>query len=129
MFHLIVNCKTCSGFEYLNASNVLNSTQVAQLEEWTGVSNLSLCHNSSTGGFNSTIFRSNCNNKGASLVVIKTVTGYIFGGYTSISWSSRGGTNTADAGAFVYLLVAPFSGPLKSVTTSPTIYDHGTNIL
>jgi len=52
----------------------------------------------SIDGFSSTNFHSKCNNKGPTLVVIRSNNGNIFGGYTSLDWDSSnnnkpGGTN------------------------------------
>lgn len=53
--------------------------------------NATLCYRASTHGWASSTFHTNCNNKGATLTVIKTTTGHIFGGYTSVSWRNANG--------------------------------------
>ena len=47
-----------------------------------------LLFRASTHGWKSTDFHSHCDNKGPSLVIIKTAKDYVFGGYTSVSWDS-----------------------------------------
>lgn len=55
-----------------------------------------------------------CDNKGPTLVVAKEATkGYIFGGYTTVPWSSAGGGKN-DTHAFLFSISNPSSaGPVK----------------
>ena len=45
-------------------------------------------YKASTDGFAAAKFHALCDNKGASLSLIKTTAGHTFGGYTTISWDT-----------------------------------------
>ena len=47
-----------------------------------------------------------CDNQGSTLTLIKTKTGHIFGGYSSISWDSDGGFRR-DEKAYLFSLYEP----------------------
>ena len=49
-------------------------------------SNLKRIYQASVNTFASAKFHELCDNKGPTLTIIETTTGYIFGGYTSTSW-------------------------------------------
>ena len=53
-------------------------------------------------GWKAKDFHDRCNGKGATLVVVKTDKGRIFGGYTSVSWESAGGVYKDDKSAFLF---------------------------
>jgi len=67
-----------------------------------------------------------CNGKPNTLALIKSTTGYIFGGYTSVPWSSSGsGQYKTDSTAFLFTLTNPSYTPLKlNVTNSATAVYH-----
>jgi len=51
---------------------------------------LELLYRGSRDGFNASDFHTKCDNKGATITVIKDVGGYLFGGFTDESWASKG---------------------------------------
>jgi len=63
-------------------------------------------------GFAASTFHSLCNNKGSTLTVFKTTSGYIAGGYASVSWTSYG-SYVVDSNAFLFTLKNPNNMPLK----------------
>ena len=52
------------------------------------IKNISLLYRGSRDGFKSSVFHELCDQKGETLVIIKSTDNYIFGGYTSINWDS-----------------------------------------
>jgi hypothetical protein len=52
------------------------------------VNKFNLIYRGSRDGFKSSDFHKYCDDKGATLIIIKSETGEIFGGYTDISWTS-----------------------------------------
>ena len=52
---------------------------------------MKLIFRGSRDGFKSEVFHLKCNNKGATLIFIKSEMQRIFGGYTDISWQSGNG--------------------------------------
>ena len=72
----------------------------------------------SRDGFAASDFHNKCDNKGATLTLIQSTGGYIFGGYTNQSWNSSG--YVQDAGAFIFTLKNPHNiPPTKYTTTQP----------
>jgi len=55
-------------------------------------------------------FHNLCDGKGKTLTVVKTTSGYIIGGYTSIPWSSVP-AYYADSTAFLFTLINPNNTP------------------
>jgi hypothetical protein len=50
-----------------------------------------LIYRGTVDGFSSYNFHSKCDNQGATIIVIESSNGYIFGGYNNDSWASSGG--------------------------------------
>jgi len=57
----------------------------------------------SVDGDRASTFHSKCNSEGATLTIVETTAGYMFGGYTRQSWDNSGGCTT-DPYAFVFQL-------------------------
>jgi len=60
-----------------------------------------------------TDFHAKCDGKGPTVVIVKTTTGNVFGGYTDVSWSSSGGWSTSSASFLFKLRPAIGWYPLK----------------
>ena len=56
------------------------------LREWVGDYNWRLIYRASEHGYSAKSFHECCDDKGPTLVVIKSSGGWIFGGYTTKSW-------------------------------------------
>jgi len=70
------------------------------------------CYQATVNGWSSYTFQSNCDGKGPTVTIIR-VGKYIFGGYTSLSWSYSYGYRY-DSAAFLFSLVnKPSWQPLK----------------
>ena len=70
---------------------VKNETHQSALQSWLPANaTCSLLYRASTDGYTPADFHRCCDNKGPTLVLIKSGE-YIFGGYTSQSWESPGG--------------------------------------
>jgi len=73
---------------------------------------LKLLFRASRDGYNATAFHSACDNKGATLTVIKSGSGqYIFGGYNPESWHTSG--SYVSSGCWLFSLDNPSHTPLK----------------
>eukprot|EP01022_Parablepharisma_sp_SALTPOND_P012382 TRINITY_DN1589_c0_g1_i1.p1 TRINITY_DN1589_c0_g1~~TRINITY_DN1589_c0_g1_i1.p1 ORF type:complete len:596 (-),score=52.56 TRINITY_DN1589_c0_g1_i1:302-2089(-) len=84
---------------------------------------LSLLYRGSVDGYRAANFHSLCNGHAPTVSVIQSNAGYLFGGYTTQAWSSRGGYG-ADAGAFVYSLTRKYKASVSPSYTGNAIYDH-----
>ena len=58
----------------------------------------------SIDGFSSQVFHEKCDDKGATLTVIKA-NDRVFGGFTNLSWDSNSGNKTGDPNAFLFRVV------------------------
>jgi hypothetical protein len=80
-------------------------------------------------GFQAAKFHSLCDGKANTLTVINSTTGYIFGGYASLAWSSTTSYKN-DPTAFMFTLTNPSDTPLKiqqkSSTSLYSVYSSST---
>ena len=77
---------------FKNPSELLSDTQIVNqqydtiLREWFGDNKWKLLYRASEHGYTSQSFHEYCDDKGPTLIVIKSSKGWIFGGYTTQSW-------------------------------------------
>ena len=82
-----------SRYYFKNPSELLADTQIVnqqydnKLREWCGDYEWKLLYRASEHGYTASSFHECCNDKEPTLVVIKSSGGWIFGGYTTKSWS------------------------------------------
>ena len=72
--------------------------QFSILIEFDGKSSLKLLYRGSHNGFQASAFHSCCGNVSGTVTIIKTTGGYIFGGFTAITWNNP--QNNAARGNF-----------------------------
>ena len=104
---LILN-ETEKGDEFLNI-----------LSEWIGYKEIELIYRGTRDGSDSSTFHNKCDNKGPNICLIKNEKGNIFGGYSSISWSSDGSYHAAN-GSFLFTLTNIYG-------TKPTKFPNSQN--
>ena len=75
--------------EFLSDTQLVNQQYDGKLREWIGDYKWRLLYRASEHDFTSKSFHGYCNNKGPTLIVIKSSEGWIFGGYTTESWSGK----------------------------------------
>ena len=63
-------------------------TFMENLCEWCGTNDFELLYRGTRDGFEKSDFHRTCDNKGKTLVLIKNISGHIFGGFASIPWTS-----------------------------------------
>ena len=71
--------------------------------EWTGYKRMDLLYRGSRDGTTSKIFHEKCDHKGPTICLYENEKGYIFGGFSSISWTSDGNTHEAK-NSFIFTL-------------------------
>jgi len=89
----------------------------------------SLLWRGSRDGFDAAAFHRLCDGKANTVTFIKNTNGFIFGGFTSLPWSSSGGVYQADKSAFLFSLTNPRNTPLK-LNVKPAhnaIYQHSSD--
>ena len=86
---------------------------VHKLYEWSGYKEMELLYRGTRDGSGSNIFHNKCDNQGPTICLIKNDKGNIFGGYSSISWTSSGGYKPAN-GSFLFTLTNIYrTAPIK----------------
>jgi hypothetical protein len=101
-------------------STILSGTQENSFLALTGFENkaFSMLWRGSRDGFDAAAFHRLCDGKASTVTVIKNTNGFIFGGFTSIPWSSSGNYK-ADRTAFLFSLTNPSNTPLKMKVKIP----------
>ena len=107
-------------------SQTLSPQQHDQILSWLPESSggkqvkLELLYRASCDGWHCQNFHSKCDNKGATVTVIKCTGGFVFGGYADVPWHS-GNSYTHSAQAFLFSLHSPSGvGPVKL----PLVQNH-----
>jgi len=108
-------------------SAIVSIAQEISFLALTGFENktFSLLWRGSRDGFDVAAFHRLCDGQANTVTVIKNTNGFIFGGFTSIPWSSTGGYK-ADSTAFLFSLINPTNTPLTLKVKSPknSVYHH-----
>jgi len=116
-------------FFKMDSKIMLDAEQIS-FQTLTGLGNksFSLLWRGSRDGFDAKTFHQLCFRKKNTVTVIKNTNCYIFGGFTSIAWSSSQGYKT-DSTAFLFSLTNPSNTPLKMKVTSPenAVYHRSIN--
>ena len=77
--------------KYLPNTRIVNEQYDVKLREWLGSEyDWRLIYRSSEHGYTARSFHECCDNRGPTLIIIKSDGGWIFGGYTTRSWSGIG---------------------------------------
>eukprot|EP01133_Synstelium_polycarpum_P017743 gene17743-21159_t len=101
-------------------SRIMGTAQKQKISEWLpNIKTYTLLYRGSRDGFKSSTFHQLCNDKGATLTVVRSTNGNVFGGYASQSWNSMG-AYYGDASTFLFTL---FNNGL----TEPTVYYSAPN--
>ncbi|CAF1435624.1 unnamed protein product, partial [Adineta steineri] len=93
-----------------------------KLNEFYGKANQKweLIYKATRHEFYASAFHSCCDYKGPTITIIQSNNNYIFGGYTSISWtSSNDGQYKNDGEAFLFTLTNPYNIPPTKYTIKP----------
>jgi len=114
-------------------SNILNESRREKefnmkLLEWSGYKKIELIYRATRDGTLSKNFHEKCDNKGPTISLIKNEKGNIFGGFSSISWTSQGNNKSAP-NSFLFTLsniygTNPTKFQLKDNNYTWAIYDN-----
>ena len=91
-------------------SNILNETDkidlyLKKIYEWCGYNHMELIYRGSRDGSTAKDFHNKCDNQAPTLCLYKNSKGNIFGGFTTIPWSStEGDTHFPDKDSFIFTL-------------------------
>ena len=81
----------------------MNENEISKLEELTQAFQQKLIYRASRDGFEAEKFHSKCDNINNTVTVIMNDIGYVFGGYTSVTWNSRC-FSVEDSNAYIFSL-------------------------
>ena len=73
----------------LTNTNIVNQKYDSYLREWLGDYKWKLIYRASVHEYTASSFHEYCDDKGPTLIVIKSTEGWIFGGYTTQSWNGN----------------------------------------
>ncbi|KAF2075713.1 hypothetical protein CYY_002955 [Polysphondylium violaceum] len=105
-------------------SRIIDKKTFKCLNDWidsTKRLHFELLYSASDNEFTTSSFHKACDNKGATITVIQTTNGEVFGGYNSTSWSSDGGFG-GDSKCFIFTLVSKQG---DRVVCQPSKYFYG----
>ena len=102
-----------------------------KLLEWSGYKKIELIYRATRDGVLSKNFHEKCDNQGPTMTLIKNEKGNIFGGFSSVSWTSYGNYKQAP-NSFLFTLTniyetTPTKFQLKNNNDSNAIFDHSSN--
>lgn len=111
-----------------NSSNILTKVSSKNLIQLCGFSfeqKWKLVYRATVNGFGAQEFHDKCDGVKNTLTIIKSTSGYVFGGYTNAAWSSNGSYSN-DPGAFLFSLTNTYGFPRKIACSQPAnaIYCH-----
>lgn len=73
---------------YLSETSIVDKVYDQTLKDWLGTnSRWKLLYRASEHDYNALSFHRHCDNRGSTLIIIKSTEGWIFGGYTTQPWS------------------------------------------
>jgi len=93
-------------------TTLLNIDQKKVLGNWCYATGWKLEYKATRDGFGSKDFHEKCDNKGETVTMIRSTEGYIFGGYTPLSWNSNSEyQKDASSRSFIFTLTIPHNIP------------------
>ncbi|CAF0858914.1 unnamed protein product [Rotaria sp. Silwood1] len=100
------------GVIYFPDGTLLQLEHKKTLNEFYGKTNQrwKLIYKASHDGFDANAFHFCCNNKGPTMTIIQSSNNYLFGGYTSIPWTSND-SYADDSTTFLFTLINPHNIP------------------
>lgn len=111
--------------DFLTDTQIVDAKYDPYLKVWLGEHTVKLLYRASDHGYSAKAFHQLCDDKGPTLVVFKSTRGWIFGGYTTKSWSHTSmesscfeksvGKYKDDPDAFIFTLKNPHN-------TSPALF-------
>jgi hypothetical protein len=101
-------------------STLLTTGQKKKLNEFYGKEHQKweLIYKGSRDGFDSNAFHTRCNNQGPTMTIVLSNNNHLFGGYTSVAWTSSGSYGN-DAQAFLFTLTNPHDIPCTKYLVKP----------
>lgn len=86
-----------------NSTIIQKMEEIDMIKEWMGKSFVvtELLFRATKDGFTAQSFHTKCNDKGATITLVKAKNGGVFGAYATVAWTSSG-NYAVDANAFLF---------------------------
>ena len=97
---------------------VSSDEEIALLQQWTAKPLKNLCYKATRNNMDVSVFHKNCDSVGPTIILVKTETNEIIGGYTSASWNDN--KDKTDSTAFLFNLGKKNKFNVKSLALSIT---------
>jgi hypothetical protein len=98
---------------HVQIKNLLKLCEFYSKKEWN------LIYRASRDGFEASQFHAKCDNKRNTLIVIKSKSGNVFGGYTEQSWAHSADFYRTDPNAFIFSFINQLNRPIKIKCNNP----------
>ena len=95
---------TTTASAYFSDSLILTSSEAARLVQFSSPSYTTLIYRGSRDGLNRTSWHSKCDNITNTVTILLNNLNYVFGGYTSVGFSSGNGIYVNDSSAYIFSL-------------------------
>jgi len=107
---------------------LLSAEQKKKLSEFCGNTQqkTELLYKASRDGFDANAFHNRCDNKGPTITIVQSTNNYLFGGYTSVAWTSSG-SYAIDSNAFLFTLTNPHNIPPTKYPVQPSTTQYTVN--
>ena len=122
------NIEQISGVATIDSKILKKAGDIALLKKWVSEKakpTFKLLYRGSKDGYTSSSFHSKCDNKGPTVVVIKSHLGKIFGGFTDVAWDSTNNYKTT-MNSFLFSIDRKAKYEQKAGQTSNSIYAYST---
>eukprot|EP00979_Chaetoceros_neogracilis_P012632 scaffold3389_cov188-Chaetoceros_neogracile.AAC.7 len=115
---------------FLTSNIISYANDKQQMKEWLAGAGKTeqpkLLYRASRDGWAATDFHRLCDGKGATIVVVKSSAGYIFGGYTDVAWGTNDWYQSSSV-SFLYSLkdhagIGPVKMPIRSDRKGEAVY-------
>lgn len=117
--------------QYFNGGTLLSKEHQIKLNEFYGKCDQKwvLIYKATRDGSQGTDFHRCCDNQGPTMTIIQSKSGgYLFGGYTSVSWGAVGNYVVDNNGPFIFTLTNPHDiPPTKYQNSRPEYAIHAAN--
>jgi len=118
------NRKLNNNHLFTGGGSLLDITMELKLNEFYGVKyqQWKLLYKATRDGFTASTFHELCDDKGSTMVIIKSSEGWLFGGFTSQSWKAL--AYKTDPKAFLFTLTNPHSIPPSSFVVNNSLRQY-----
>lgn len=127
-FEIKDNIEQFSGVATIDSKILKKVSDISMLRKWVAEKakpNFKLLYRGSRDGFTSSQFHSKCNNKGPTVVIIRSNHGKVFGAFTDKDWTSNNNYQNTN-NSFLFSIDKKGKYPIKAGSESNAMYCYST---